>query len=144
MYISYESNREKIIVIMQRHDLRRDRDFFLKTSYWIEIIVLLRCYAAQIGIQLRMFPDNTSVLLQRSRLGNMGSISYLETSANIKPRCITPKKNEDVIYTAVETSSHASAGLIRYSRALRYVIILEQNVNSKAIPMLICSKNVTK
>jgi hypothetical protein len=42
MYISYESKREKVIVIMQRHDLRRESEFFLKTSYWIEIIALLR------------------------------------------------------------------------------------------------------
>jgi len=42
----------------------------------------------------------------------MGPIGYLETSATIKPRYVTPKKNEDVVYTAVEASNHASAGLI--------------------------------
>jgi len=59
-----------------------------------------------------MFRENISVLLESSRLGNMGPIGYLETSATIKPRYVTPKKNEDVVYTAVEASNHASAGLI--------------------------------
>jgi hypothetical protein len=103
---------------MQRHDLRtergRERDFFLKTRYCIETIVLLRCYAAWIGIYLRMFRDNMSVALQGSRLVNTGPIGYLKTSATTKTRCVTPKKSEDVVYTAAEASNHARAGLISY------------------------------
>jgi len=61
-----------------------------------------------------MFRDNTSVPLKGSSFGNIGPIGYLETSAATKPRCVTPKKNEDVVYTVVEVSNDASAGLISY------------------------------
>jgi len=44
----------------------------------------------------------------------MGTIGYLEMSANTKPRCVTTKKSEHDVYTAAEASNHSIAGLISY------------------------------
>ena len=105
-------------------NLQRDLSKFLSTFYSIilcdkvvkngEIFALLRCYTAQICIQLLTFREHLPLPSSRTKRSSLTASALNirltgcpETSVTINLSCVTTQKIRGIIYTAAEAWNYA-------------------------------------